>query len=109
LLVNAHDRGVDHLHVAVVSLDNGVHQSIPDAGLSPSIEAVIDRGARPVAFREIRPGRELDRRLRQRNHEWRRCFALLAELGQEGPDDSLDDIELSDDDGLDDKENETEE
>jgi hypothetical protein len=48
---------VDHLNVAAVNLDDGVHQSIPNAGLSPPVEATEGRGARPVALRQIRPRR----------------------------------------------------
>lgn len=53
--MNAYDRAVDHLHFAVVSLDNGVHQTVPDAGLAPAIEAVVCARVRPVALGQIAP------------------------------------------------------
>ena len=53
--MHAHDRAVDHLHLAVVSLDDGVHQAIPDTGLAPPIEAVVGRGIGPVSFGKIAP------------------------------------------------------
>jgi hypothetical protein len=55
--MHANDGGVDHLHVAFVARDNGVHQAIPDAGFSPSVEAIIDRRRRAVALRQVGPGR----------------------------------------------------
>src|SRR5262245_30310218 len=55
MLMHAHDRAVDHLHLAVVSLDDSVHQAIPDAGLAPPIEAVVGRGIGPVSFGKIAP------------------------------------------------------
>ena len=57
LLVDPHDRGVDHLDVAVVSLCDRVHQPIPDAGFAPAVEAIVDRRRWAVASRDIRPGR----------------------------------------------------
>jgi hypothetical protein len=60
LLVDAHRRGIDHLHLLIARLmsgDDGVHQLVPDALLAPAVEAVIDRRVRPVSFRQIRPGR----------------------------------------------------
>ena len=53
--MNAHDRAVDHLHLAVVRLHDGVHQLVPDTGLSPPVEAIVDRRERPVALRQIAP------------------------------------------------------
>jgi hypothetical protein len=38
--MDAHDRAVDHLHLAVVRLDDGIHQAIPDACLAPAVEAI---------------------------------------------------------------------
>ena len=53
--MNAHDRAVDHLHLAVVRLDDGVHQLVPDTGLPPPVEAIVDRRVRPVALGQITP------------------------------------------------------
>jgi len=53
--MNAHDRAVDHLHLAVVRFDNGVHQTVPDAGLAPAIEAVVGGRVRPIALGQIAP------------------------------------------------------
>lgn len=55
--MHAHDRAVDHLHLAVVRLDDGLHQAVPDAGLAPAIEAVVGRGVGPVSTRQVAPRR----------------------------------------------------
>ena len=55
--MHAHDRAVDHLHLAVVGLHDGVHQAVPDAGFAPAIEAVVDRRVGPVPFGKITPRR----------------------------------------------------
>ena len=55
--MNAHARAVDHLHLAVVRLDNSVHQAIPDACLAPPVEAIVDRRVGPVALGQIAPRR----------------------------------------------------
>jgi hypothetical protein len=41
LLVNAHGAGIDHLHLAVMSLDDGIHQFVSHARFPPAIEAVV--------------------------------------------------------------------
>ena len=53
--MNANDRTVDHLHLAVVGLDDGVHHAVPDAGLAPPIEAIVGRSIGPVSFGKIAP------------------------------------------------------
>ena len=53
--MDAHDRTVDHLHFAVVCLDNGIHQAIPDACLAPAVEAIVSRRVRPISLRQIAP------------------------------------------------------
>ena len=53
--MDAHNRAVDHLHLAVVRLDDGVHQAIPDARLAPAVEAVVGRRVRPVTLGQIAP------------------------------------------------------
>ena len=55
--MDAHDRAVDHLHLAVVRLDDGIHQAIPDACLAPAVEAIVGGRVRPVSLRQIAPGR----------------------------------------------------
>lgn len=55
--MDAHERTVDHLHLAVVGRDDGIHQPIPDAGLAPAIEAIVDGRVRPISFRQVAPGR----------------------------------------------------
>ena len=55
--MHAHDRAVDHLHLAVVGLDDGVHQAVPDAGFAPPIEAVVGRRVRAISFGQIPPRR----------------------------------------------------
>jgi len=54
--VNANDGAVDHLDIGFMGLNNRVHEAIPDPCLSPSVEAIVDRGRRTVALGEIRPG-----------------------------------------------------
>ena len=53
--MHANDRTVDHLHLAVVGLDDGVHHAIPNSGLAPPIEAIVGRGVGPVSFGKIAP------------------------------------------------------
>lgn len=55
--MDAHDRTVDHLHLAVVCLDDGIHQAIPDACLAPAVEAIVGGRVRPVSLRQIAPRR----------------------------------------------------
>lgn len=55
--MDAYDRAVDHLHLAVVRLDHGIHQAIPDASLAPAVEAIVGAGVRPVSLRQIAPRR----------------------------------------------------
>lgn len=55
--MHANHGAVDHLHVAVMRLDDGIHQPIPDAGFSPAVEAVVDCRARPVTLRQVAPRR----------------------------------------------------
>jgi hypothetical protein len=52
-----HDRTVDHLHVAVVRLDDGVHQAIPDPGLTPAVEAIVGRRVGTISLRHVPPRR----------------------------------------------------
>ena len=39
-----------------MGLNNRVHEAIPDHCLSPSVEAIVDRGRRAVALGDIRSG-----------------------------------------------------
>ena len=55
--MNAHDRGVDHLDIAVVGLRDGVHEPIPMAGLAPAVEAIVAGRVGAVALRQIAPRR----------------------------------------------------
>lgn len=48
---------VDHLDGAIVRGTDGVHQLVPHACLSPSIEAVVTGGARPIALGQVTPRR----------------------------------------------------
>jgi hypothetical protein len=43
LLVDTHGAAIDHLHLAVIGLNDRIHELVSDARLSPTIEAVIDR------------------------------------------------------------------
>jgi hypothetical protein len=38
-----HNRAVDHLHLAVVGLHDGIHQAVPDARLAPTVEEIVGR------------------------------------------------------------------
>src|SRR4029077_4748818 len=51
VLVNPHNRAVDHLHFAAMRLGDRVHQPIPDPSLAPAIEAVVGSRVRPIALR----------------------------------------------------------
>ena len=55
--MDAHNRAVDHLHLAIVHLDHGIHQAIPDACLAPAVEAIVGGCVRPVSLRQIAPRR----------------------------------------------------
>lgn len=55
--MHAHARAVDHLHLAVVRRDDGVHQSVPDARLAPAVEAIVNGCVGPVALGQIAPRR----------------------------------------------------
>ena len=47
---------INHLHLAVMGGDYGVHEPVPDARLSPAIEPVVDRCRRAVSLRQIGQG-----------------------------------------------------
>ena len=53
--MDAHDRAVDHLHLAIVRFRHRVHETIPHAGLSPAVEAIVGRRVRPVSAGQISP------------------------------------------------------
>jgi hypothetical protein len=55
LLVRPDGSAVDHLDVAIVRGADGVHQPVPYARLSPSVEAVVAGGARAIALRQVTP------------------------------------------------------
>ena len=55
--MHAHDRAVDHLHLALVRLDDGVHQTVPDAGFAPPVETIVDRRVGSVPLGQIAPRR----------------------------------------------------
>ena len=55
--MDSHDRAIDHLHLAIVSLHDGTHQSVPDASFPPAIKAIIGRCVWPVALGQIAPRR----------------------------------------------------
>ncbi len=57
LLMGANGGAVDHLDVAIVRGGDGVHQSIPNARLPPSIETVVAGSARAIALRQVAPRR----------------------------------------------------
>jgi hypothetical protein len=45
LLVDANNRGVDHLHLAVMDFGDSVHEAVPHACFPPSDEAIVTGGA----------------------------------------------------------------
>ena len=53
--MNAHDRAVDHLHLAVVGFHDRVHHPISDAGFAPAVEAIVDGRVRTIALGQIAP------------------------------------------------------
>ena len=57
LLMNSHAGRIDHLHLAVMGGNHRVHQPIPDAGFAPAVEPIVDCRRRPIALRQVSPGR----------------------------------------------------
>ena len=55
--MNAHNRTVDHLYLAVVRLDDAIHQAIPDACFAPAVETIVGGRIRPIPLRQIPPWR----------------------------------------------------
>jgi hypothetical protein len=55
--MDAHDRAVDHLHLAVVRLDDGIHQAILNTCLAPAVEAMVGARVGPISRRQIAPRR----------------------------------------------------
>lgn len=55
--MHAHDRAVDHLHLAVVRFDDGIHQTVPDARFAPAVEPVVSSRIRPIPLGQIAPWR----------------------------------------------------
>ena len=55
--MHPHDRAVDHLDLAVMSLRDRRHQPVPDTGFAPTIETIIGGRVRPIALRQISPRR----------------------------------------------------
>lgn len=53
--MHAHDRTIDHLHPAVVRLDDGIHQLVPDACFPPAVEAIVSGRIRPISLGQIAP------------------------------------------------------
>ena len=53
--MNSHDGAVDHLHLTIVSLRHRIHQAFPDAGLSPTIEAIVGRRVWAIPLGQIPP------------------------------------------------------
>ena len=88
--MNAHDRTVDHLHIAVVSLDDGIHQMIPDTCLAPAVEAIVGGRVRHVPFGQIAPwsARAQDPKDSIENLAVVARFAASTALGQKRLDDT---------------------
>ena len=57
VLLDPHRGGIDHLHLAVVSFCDGVHNPIEDTGLPPPDEAVVAGCGRPEVLRQSPPRR----------------------------------------------------
>jgi hypothetical protein len=55
--MDAHDRAVDHLHLAVVRLDDGIHQTIPDARFAPTVKTIVGGCLGPISLQQIAPRR----------------------------------------------------
>ena len=55
--MHAHDRTVDHLHVAVVCLDDGINQPVPNPSLAPAVEAIVGSRVGTISLRHIPPRR----------------------------------------------------
>lgn len=54
--MDAYDRTVDHLHLAIVGLDDSIHQAIPDGGFAPPVEPIVGGRVRPIPLRQVAPG-----------------------------------------------------
>jgi hypothetical protein len=57
MLMHTHDRAINHLHLAVVRRDDGIHQPVPDACFSRTVEAIVGSRIRPVPLGQIAPRR----------------------------------------------------
>ena len=57
MLMHPNGGRVDHLQVAVIGGRHGLEDAIPDADLGPAPEAVGAGGRRPIALRDVVPGR----------------------------------------------------
>ena len=57
--MDANDRAIDHLHVAIVGLGDRIHQPIPHPGFAPTVEAIVGGGVRAIAARQVPPTRRL--------------------------------------------------
>src|ERR1051326_1793622 len=57
MLMHAHRRAVDHLHIAVVSLSDRSQNAVPHSSLSPSDEAIVAGRARSKILRQRPPRR----------------------------------------------------
>jgi len=55
--MHPHDRTVDHLNLALMSLGNRHHQPVPDAGPAPTIKAIVDGCVRSIPLGQIPPRR----------------------------------------------------
>ena len=55
--MHPHDRAVDHLNLALMGLGHRRHQPVPDAGLAPTIKAIVDGRVGSIPLGQIPPGR----------------------------------------------------
>jgi hypothetical protein len=57
MLVNAHDRGIDHLHRRIMTGGQRIHDLVPDASPPPPNEAIVTSGAGTIGRWQVAPWR----------------------------------------------------
>lgn len=53
--MDTHTGSINHDHVTVVCIYHCVHNSVPHAGLGPTVETIVDRRVRTITPRKIAP------------------------------------------------------
>ena len=72
MLVDPDNRGIKHLDICFADIRYSIQDAIPDANLSPSIEAVVAGRVRAKALRQIPPRRTAERKTQKMPFNTRR-------------------------------------